>query len=398
METAKHIRRRKLRFGSIHPRSGVKQHRTGAAEYAAIRNIDPLDFDTDGDLLPDGWEVDNGLNPNSTAGDDGQNGDPDGDGATNFDEMIYGTDPGDSGSNPAGLMQAGKQYLDVKLTIGDHSGSNSERYNLKVGSITHQAPEFGVVEERVYPFEVGKKYDIEIVWVDSNQTPPDYDYTALVEPNSTLPEGIGFILDDLDGIFGVHNESDEFYAEGKTASLTIVKADLKLYNGGNNGTNGAEVPDANETNLGGYLLVNWDDDNGNDKPDLYENTASSDDDLAKIELALLPAELNEGTVKLARSAGTGSNIKIWDSQSKQNEITDLDWDIATETIPAELWIEAITPSNTERDISLSLNYTKNNTAIAADNVKATAVMINLGNAVYRELRMRKTITYQIYCS
>ncbi|OQY03964.1 MAG: hypothetical protein B6I25_07565 [Planctomycetales bacterium 4572_13] len=343
-------------------------------------NTDPLDFDTDDDLLPDGWEVDNGLDPNSDTGDDGRNGNPDGDGATNFEELIYGTDPDDPASNPAALIDSGKEYLDVKLTVGDHSGSHSERYNLKVGSITHQAPEFGVVEERVYPFEVGKKYDIEIVWVDSNQTPPDYDYTALVEPNdSILPEGVGFILDDPDSILGIHTESTEFYAEGKTAYLTLVKADLKLYNGGNNGSNGAEVPDVNETNLGGYLLVNWDDDNGNDKPDLYESTASSDDDLAKIELSLLPAGL-EGTVELT---GFGCNIKIWDNQNKQNEITDPNWAVAD--MPSELWIEAITPSNTERDIGLSLVYTKNNTTIATDTVKATAVMINLGNVVGREV-------------
>ena len=46
--------------------------------------------DTDGDGLPDGWEVNHGLNPNS-GGD--ANADPDGDGLTNAQEYARGTNP-----------------------------------------------------------------------------------------------------------------------------------------------------------------------------------------------------------------------------------------------------------------------------------------------------------------
>jgi hypothetical protein len=53
--------------------------------------------DTDGDEMPDGWEVDNSLDP--SVGD--ATGDPDNDGATNLDEYQAGTDPqsGDSDSD-----------------------------------------------------------------------------------------------------------------------------------------------------------------------------------------------------------------------------------------------------------------------------------------------------------
>ena len=49
--------------------------------------------DTDGDSLPDGWEIKENLDPNSPSGADGPQGDPDGDGHTNAQEWVLGTRP-----------------------------------------------------------------------------------------------------------------------------------------------------------------------------------------------------------------------------------------------------------------------------------------------------------------
>lgn len=54
--------------------------------------------DTDGDTLPDGWEVRHGLHPLRAEGEDGGRGDPDGDGADNAHELAAGTRPRDTAS------------------------------------------------------------------------------------------------------------------------------------------------------------------------------------------------------------------------------------------------------------------------------------------------------------
>ena len=56
-------------------------------------NADPMDPDTDDDEMGDAWEARNGLDPASSEGDNGPDGDPDGDGSSNMEEMIAGTLP-----------------------------------------------------------------------------------------------------------------------------------------------------------------------------------------------------------------------------------------------------------------------------------------------------------------
>jgi glycosidase len=54
--------------------------------------------DTDGDGLPDTWEMQFGLNPNDSTGINGPDGDPDMDGFTNLQEYLAGTNPRDENS------------------------------------------------------------------------------------------------------------------------------------------------------------------------------------------------------------------------------------------------------------------------------------------------------------
>jgi hypothetical protein len=62
-----------------------------------IYQTDPINWDSDGDDLPDGWEVDHGLNPGdpTDASDDS-----DRDGYSNLVEYDFGTNPRNYYSNP----------------------------------------------------------------------------------------------------------------------------------------------------------------------------------------------------------------------------------------------------------------------------------------------------------
>ena len=59
----------------------------------SANGTDPRKADTDGDGLPDLWEVENLTDPLVATGDAGPNGDPDGDGLINKDEMAHHGDP-----------------------------------------------------------------------------------------------------------------------------------------------------------------------------------------------------------------------------------------------------------------------------------------------------------------
>ncbi|MEW6681845.1 MAG: FG-GAP-like repeat-containing protein, partial [Nitrospirota bacterium] len=64
----------------------------GDAGNIRVQKFSPS-VDTDGDGLPDSWEIQYGLNPNDATGSNGADGDPDGDGLTNLQEYQGGTDP-----------------------------------------------------------------------------------------------------------------------------------------------------------------------------------------------------------------------------------------------------------------------------------------------------------------
>ena len=76
--------------------------------------LDP-NLDADGDGLPNGWEQAHGLDPLSSIGNDGADGDPDGDGLSNLEEYQLGTDPMDR-TSPYHITAIHRQGSDVLVT------------------------------------------------------------------------------------------------------------------------------------------------------------------------------------------------------------------------------------------------------------------------------------------
>jgi hypothetical protein len=76
----------------------------------------PGDADSDGDGLPDRWEIAAGLNPSSALGDDAKSGDPDHDGFTNLEEFLSGTAPRNANSLLE-LKAASHSAGDIVLTF-----------------------------------------------------------------------------------------------------------------------------------------------------------------------------------------------------------------------------------------------------------------------------------------
>ncbi|WP_269537055.1 chitobiase/beta-hexosaminidase C-terminal domain-containing protein [Cerasicoccus fimbriatus] len=231
-----------------------------------VTNTDPNSWDSDGDLISDSVELElEGFDPNiyddpyADIDGDGLDNytefligarpdleDSDGDGFTDAQEYRFGTSASDSNDNPNSEDYNPNEVVELRLTIGDHSGSHSERWSLKIVRdsdgktiLNYQAPTFGEVaaNKAFWMFRTGEIYTVTVEHVESNISPEDFDYTADIQIPSTeknavlliadnqTEQGIGAGQQPTFKLLGEHNESETNYAVGKSvkAYLPVVE-------------------------------------------------------------------------------------------------------------------------------------------------------------------------------
>lgn len=215
----------------------------------------PIQPDTDEDGLEDGWEIEYGMtalvnnNTDAITGNDSGD-DPDFDGLNNETESQLGTNPFDEDTDADGVNDGAEEAqatnpksaasqtppphgtLAVKVRIGDHSASHSEKFEVHLTPLegdsygqdrTRSNTTYGTVQTHNFTLPKGAKYNVTLIYKGTDpkyrdNPRPDYDYT-LEFSTENPPADTALIIDDPQGMTGVHNEGDTFFAQGKSATL-----------------------------------------------------------------------------------------------------------------------------------------------------------------------------------
>ncbi len=316
-----------------------------------------------------------------------------------FDDVPYPKPENEEGTTDDGPAEAGEVIVDVviidrleckEVTSRTNNPGDDETVYLPVGFND------GAVAVKAFP-------DSTVGW--------PYEKPAWSGDIQSSSGGTATVDTTTPGIKTVAAECGNSMA----IKICVLEVNLYIWNGGSDldngqdiGTQGTQVEDAEEETVGAYLLVNWDDDDADGvmntdgswstppMPDLEETSVANEDNLAKIQATVQPL-LDIGTVEFELSGVDAGKVKLWTQSSKGTQITmnsnKKTWNLAVPTEKADLqtfmtngfWIEGVAPGTTERGIAFTLRYKDSNgTEICKDDTKATVVMINLANAVYRD--------------
>ncbi|MGI6497155.1 MAG: hypothetical protein ACOX5G_13975 [Kiritimatiellia bacterium] len=359
-----------------------------------INGTDPFNADTDGDGRPDGWEVGQGFDPVEI--------DTDGDGMSDWWERRHGITAADElkEMDPGGYVCVCTNHLTpIKLTLKPAG---------LPGKLTLSAT-MGGDRIRIWK-DAGRA--VEVVLTNG---------CAQVAPGTLYVEGVtnSAALRDvelrLEYDENPQGQSNPLFKCEDRIRLTVIKVDLDIWNGGSDldngqsaGSQGAQVPEGSEVLIGAYVLVNWDDDDADGTmnadgtwsalpvPDLTENSVANEDNLAKLKPTVEPL-LDIGSIELEVSGADADKVKLWTQSTKGTDVAlasgKRTWNLASPTEKADFqtfmsggyWIEGVDAGTVERGVTYTLRYKNSGgTEICKDENKATVVMINLANAVYRD--------------
>jgi|GEM_PF-1590858 len=285
--------------------------------------------DFDRDRVPDALERELGLSVYSPAGGE----DSDGDGLMDFEEVQQGSDPSNANDTfaSAGSFEATQETLiPVNFTVGDHSGSHSEQWELKIYNVTPSGEVLksrvqaglGVLASREISFPEGFRQRVELNHV---QGQGDFDYTFEIEVAAAAPDGTGLVIDDPDSLLGVNDNVTPADLDGDV-TITVPKVRLK-----------AEQGESVVINLSSAA-----------RTPIY------------FEAAPL---VGPGTFKLTQN---NDKIKIWDSETGGSVLTQASsktksWSLTNSQLGTlnatnRIWVEGLEASDETYDTTITLQY------------------------------------------
>ena len=317
-----------------------------------------VSIDYDRDLVPDALERELGLTVGSFSS---PAEDSDGDGLFDAEEVQQGSDPSNANdifATPNSFKATKESRVPVVFTIGDHSGSHSEQWELKVYNqlpsggeelTVHIQAGLGVLASREFEFAEGFHQRIGLNHVRGEG---DYDYTFEIVVGSS--EGsIGLVLDDPDNLLGIKNDVSTNELSGDVMA-TVPKKRLKTQQG----------------------------------DQLYVNLSSSIRSPVYFEAAPLSGS---GSFKLVQST---DKIKIWDSETDGTLLTTPNsptksWSLNNNQLAAlnasnRIWVEGLEISEEIDDTSISLQYYDENNNPVGESAKITVILLKMDVENLRE--------------
>jgi hypothetical protein len=196
---------------------------------------DPQAQDSDGDGLPDSWEITYGLDPTDSTGVHGGDGDWDGDGSSNYEEFVNGTNPVDESStavlsppeivetiphNDAGIANTYRVPSDASFSvrIEAEGGINTEDSNGVVftiddGSKASYQRDLGNQAVRIVKLasDGGKTTKLWVAYDRTRDVQGDFSFDASVQITVDVRDAAG--LQEVQGVYRFKVESEMAHRE-----------------------------------------------------------------------------------------------------------------------------------------------------------------------------------------
>jgi hypothetical protein len=163
---------------------------------------------------------------------------------------------------------------------------------------------------------------------------------------------------------GRNGSGDPWDAEKESNEVAIVEVDLDMAH---------QSDESKEESDGAFLALNDDDDNSNKVEDKLDT--GSEPDMSSLSFSISPS-VNSGEVKLEKPAG-GNKVRVYEDSVRSTQVTlPKTWDLSSESLPSNYYVEGYLESGSLRDIELKLSYIRDSSTCDFDKVKITVIDVD----------------------